>query len=57
MECETMTELEAAERNAQNLQKAANLFPMQVLYAQWVLDAQRVQRDHAANCEACRERP
>ena len=54
MDCKIMQELKDAERYSRALiERAKELLP-QALYAQWALDAQRVQHVHAIDCEACK---
>jgi hypothetical protein len=55
LSCQAMKELKSAEDLARSLHKGNIYFSVTVLFAQWALDAQRAQRIHAENCEACKE--
>jgi hypothetical protein len=53
--CGTMAELYAAERSALAELKTTDDRHLQMLYGQWALEAQRMQRFHAERCEECRK--
>jgi hypothetical protein len=52
--CEILQELKFAEKSARGLRAKSELNGDEAtLYAQWELDAQRVQRSHMEMCPAC----
>ena len=55
MECETMKELKFGEQAARRMGKASENNHLQILYAQWALDAQRVQTIHLKACLECQK--
>ena len=56
MECDEMNELTDAEERARKLCRMAMSDHLQMLYGQWMLDAQRVQRIHFELCETCQKK-
>lgn len=55
MECDVMKELKFGEQAARRMGKASENNHLQILYAQWALDAQRVQTIHFEACLECQK--